>query len=41
VAWAVIVLSLFTYILFDLLIDRLLVLYYLRWQKRVERWMKP
>lgn len=41
VAWAVIILSLFTYILFDLLIDRLLVLYYLRWQKRVERWMRP
>lgn len=40
-AWAVIILSLFTYILFDLLIDRLLILYYLRWQKRVERWMKP
>lgn len=40
-AWAVVVLSLFTYILFDLLIDRLLILYYLRWQKRVERWMKP
>lgn len=41
VAWAVIILSLFTYILFDLLIDRILVLYYLRWQKRVERWMRP
>ena len=40
-AWAVVVLSLFTYSLFDLLIDRLLILYYLRWQKRVERWMKP
>ena len=40
-AWAVIILSLFTYIIFDLLIDRLLILYYLRWQKRVERWMKP
>lgn len=40
-AWAVIILSLFTYILFDLLIDRILVLYYLRWQKRVERWMRP
>lgn len=40
-AWAVVILSLFTYILFDLLIDRLLILYYLRWQKRVERWMKP
>ena len=33
--------SAFTYILFDLLIDRLLILYYLRWQKRVEKWMKP
>lgn len=40
-ALAVIGLSVFTYILFDLLIDRLLILYYLRWQKRVERWMKP
>ena len=30
-----------TYLLFDFLIDRLLVLYYLKWQKRVERWMKP
>jgi hypothetical protein len=34
-------LSVFTFILFDLLIDRILILYYLRWQKRVERWMKP
>ena len=40
-AIAVILLSVFTYILFDLLIDRLLILYYLRWQKRVEKWMKP
>ena len=40
-AWAVVGLSVFTFILFDLLIDRLLILYYLRWQKRVERWMKP
>ena len=39
-AWAVVGMSLFTYILFDLLIDRLLVLYYIKWQKRVERWMK-
>ncbi len=38
-AWAVIGLSLFTYVLFDILIDRLLVIYYLRWQKRVEKWM--
>jgi hypothetical protein len=40
-AWAVVGLSVFTFILFDLLIDRILILYYLRWQKRVERWMKP
>ena len=40
-AWAVVGLSVFTFVLFDLLIDRLLILYYLRWQKRVERWMKP
>ena len=38
-AFAVIGLSLFTYILFDLLIDRLLILYYIRWQKRFEKWM--
>ncbi|MBQ9151978.1 MAG: hypothetical protein IJX72_06985 [Clostridia bacterium] len=38
-AWAVIGLSVFTYVLFDILIDRLLVIYYLRWQKRVEKWM--
>ena len=40
-AWAVVGLSVFTFVLFDLLIDRLLVLYYIKWQKRVERWMKP
>lgn len=38
-AWAVIGLSLFTYVLFDLLIDRILILYYIRWQKRFEKWM--
>lgn len=38
-AAAVIGLSLFTFVLFDILIDRLLILYYLRWQKRLEKWM--
>lgn len=38
-AWAVIGLSLFTFVLFDLLIDRILILYYIRWQKRFEKWM--
>lgn len=41
IAWVTIGLSVFTYVLFDLLIDRLLILYYIKWQKRVERWMKP
>ena len=40
-AWAVVGLSVFTFVLFDLLIDRLLVIYYIRWKKRVEKWMKP
>lgn len=34
-------LVLLVYWLFDLLIERLLVLYYLKWQRRVEKWMKP
>ena len=38
-AWAVVGLSVLTYVLFDILIDRLLILYYLRWHKRVEKWM--
>ena len=40
-AWAVVGLSVFTYVIFDILIDRLLILYYIKWQKRIERWMKP
>lgn len=38
-AGATVGLMVFTYILFDVLIDRILILYYLRWQKRVEKWM--
>lgn len=38
-AWAVVGLSVLTYVLFDILVDRLLILYYLRWHKRVEKWM--
>lgn len=38
-AWAAVGLMVFTYVLFDILIDRLLILYYLRWKKRVEKWM--
>lgn len=40
-AWAVIGLSVFTYVIFDILLDRLLILYRLKWQKRIEKWMKP
>lgn len=34
-------LGLLTYILFDVLVDRLRILYYIKWQKCVEKWMKP
>ena len=38
-AGAVVGLSVFTFVLFDILIDRIRILYYLRWQKRFEKWM--
>ena len=41
IAVAVVVLALFTFVLFDVLLDRLRVVYYVKWQKRVEKWMKP
>lgn len=40
-AWVVIGLSVFTFVVFDFLINRLLILYRLKWQKRIEKWMKP
>ena len=40
-AYTVVGLSVFTFVLYDVLIDRLLVLYYVKWQKRVEKWLKP
>ena len=40
-AWSLLGLSLLTYILFDLLLDRLLILYELRFRRRVEKWIKP
>ena len=33
-------LCILTFFLFDLLIDRMAILYRLRWQKRAEKWMK-
>ena len=40
-AWGVLGLSLFTYVIFDLMLDRLRVIYELRFRRRVEKWMKP
>ena len=40
-AWAVLGLSLFTYVIFDLMLDRLRVIYEIRFRRRVEKWMKP
>ncbi len=40
-AWAVVGLSLFTFVLFDLLLARLVIIYELKWKKQVEKWMKP
>ncbi len=39
--WAVLGLSLFTFVIFDILLGRLILLYRFRWQSRVEKWMKP
>ena len=33
-------LSVFTFVIFDLLIDRLLILYTLKWKKQFDQWMK-
>ena len=40
-AWGLLGLSLFTYIVFDLLLDRLRMVYEIRFRRRVEKWMKP
>ena len=40
-AYAAVGLSVLIFVLFDMLIDRVLVLYYVKWQKRVEKWLKP
>ncbi len=39
-AWAVPGLSLFTFVLFDVLLDRLMFIYRIRWYRTVEKWMK-
>lgn len=40
-AWVVVGLSVFTFVIFDILLDRLLILWRLKWKKRIEKWMKP
>ena len=39
-AWAFVGLSIFTFGIFDLLIDRILILYRLKWKGRIDKWMK-
>ncbi len=39
-AWILVGLCIMTFFIFDLLIDKLSVLYRLRWRKRVEKWLK-
>lgn len=39
-AWAFVGLSIFTFGIFDLLINRLLILYRLKWKGRIDKWMK-
>lgn len=38
--WIMLGLCVLTFFLFDLLIDRIAILYRLKWQKRAEKWMK-
>ncbi len=38
--WAVLGISLVTFVIFDLLLDRLTFLYHIRFRRRVEKWMK-
>ncbi len=40
-AWAILGLSLFTYVIFDMLLDRLIFLYHAAFKERIEKWMKP
>ncbi len=40
-AWVAVGLSVFVMVIFDFLIDRLLILYRLKWRRPVEKWMKP
>ncbi len=40
VGWTTVALAFISFFAYDLLIDKLLILYRIRWQSRVERWMK-
>ncbi len=41
VAWALLGLSLFVFVIFDILLDRLTFIYHIKFHRRVEKWMKP
>ena len=38
--WAAVILAIVAFFAYDLLIDRLLILYRFKWQARIEKWMK-
>ena len=38
--YAVLILTYFVFICYDVLIDKLLIIYRYKWQARVEKWMK-
>ncbi len=40
-AWAILGLSLLTFVIFDVLLDKLIFLYHVRFRKQIEKWMKP
>ncbi len=40
-AWAILGLSLVTFVIFDLLLDRLIFLYHIHFKRQIEKWMKP
>ena len=40
VGWATVALAFISFFAYDLLIDKLLILYRIKWQTRVEKWMK-
>ncbi len=40
-SWAILGLSLVTFVIFDLLLGRICILYHLRFKRQIDKWMKP